>query len=206
MRSFRSEPILWLHVAGLATLPVFLGLCLFFLSIGSIDEPLAPKWLEILLVAAIGVVPVLWMQLRRPFYIFAILGVAIKPDKLNDKQLKILSLINKKLNRSLVIVAAVILVLVLLPIYSYSLQLASLMPVPAQWRSLGLLLAGLSFLGSNLFWQIPLSVAGVFVASETEFNNCKVYPVERIAQDFTILGVRVNQILPQFTEKNQTED
>jgi hypothetical protein len=195
MSSFRSEPILWIHVAGLATLPIFLFLCLLFLSIG---EPILPVWMELFLVAAIGVVPLLWMQWSRPFYIFAILGVALKPENLTEQQRKILCLINTNLNRPLALLAAILLVGVLWQIYPITPLVANIASFLPQWRSVGLLLAALAFLASNLFLQIPVSVARVLVTNDTEFAAIKPLPLEKIQQDFTIVGVRVNQILPQL--------
>jgi hypothetical protein len=197
MSSFRSEPILWIHVAGLATLPIFLLLCLLFLSVG---EPLLPVWMELFLVAAIGVIPLLWMQFRRPFYIFAILGVALKPENLTEQQRKILCLINTNLNRVLALVAAILLVVVLWQIYQLAPLVANIASFLPQWRSVGLLFAALAFLASNLFLQIPLSIVRVLVTNDTEFAAIEPLPLEKIKQDFTILGVRVNQILPQLVQ------
>ncbi|WP_066384478.1 MULTISPECIES: low-complexity tail membrane protein [unclassified Anabaena] len=203
MRSFRSEPILWIHVAGLATLPIFLLLCLLFLSVG---KPLLPVWVEILLVATIGVIPLLWMQLRRPFYIFAILGVALKPEHLTEQQRKILCLINTKLNRVLALLAAILSIGILWQLYQATPLVANLASFLPQWRILALLMAGLTFLASNLFLQIPLSVARVLVTNDTEFAAIEPLPLEKINQDFTILGVRVNKILPQLTVEVETEE
>jgi hypothetical protein len=195
MQSFRSEPILWIHLAGLATLPIFLEICLLGLAVG---DPVLPVWMEFFLVAAIGVVPVLWMQLSRPFLIFAILGVAQKPEQLREQQRKILSLINTRLNRILSALAGVFLLGVLWQLYRIAPVAANVTLFPPGWRLAGLLLAGLAFLASNLFLQVPLSVARVFVTSETEFSGTKPYPLERIPQDFTIVGLPVNQILPEL--------
>jgi hypothetical protein len=195
MPLFRSEPILWIHVAGLAMLPLFLLLCLLFLSVG---EPLLPVWVELFLVASIGVIPLLWMQLHRPFYIFAILGVALKPENLTEQQRKILCLIKTKLNRFLALVAAILLVGVLWQLYQVVPQVESLARFLPQWRSLGLLLAALAFFASNLFLQIPVSLARVLVTNDTEFAAIEPLSLEKIKQDFTILGVRVNQIVPQL--------
>ena len=197
MHSFRSEPILWIHVAGLATLPVFLVLCLLFLSVG---EPFLPVWMELFLVAAIGVLPLLWMQLRRPFYIFALLGIALKPENLTERQRKILCLINTKLNRILALVAAGLSVLILWHLYQIAPLVANSAKFLPQWRSLALVLAGLAFLGSNLFLQIPVSVMRVLVINETEFAGIEPLSLEKIKQDFTILGVRVNQIVPRLLQ------
>ena len=203
MRSFRSEPILWIHVAGLATLPIFLLLCLLFLSVG---EPLLPVWMELLLVAATGLIPLLWMQLRRPFYIFAILGIALKPENLTEQQRKILCLINTKLNRVLALLSAILSIFVLWQLYQAAPLVVNITSQLPQWRILGLALAALTFLASNLFLQIPVSVARVLVTNDTEFAAIEPLPLEQINQDFTILGVRVNKILPQLPVKVKTEE
>jgi hypothetical protein len=203
MRSFWSEPFLWIHLSGLATLPIWLEICWLGLAIG---DPVLPVWLEFALVAAIGVLPVLWMQLNRPFLIFAILGVAQKPEQLDEQQRKILSLIHSPWNRLLAVIAAVFWVGVLWQLYRLAPVAANVVPLPPGLRLLGLLIAGLAFLASNLFLQVPVSVARVFVTSETEFAATKPYALERIRQDFTIVGLQVNQILPQLTETVKTEE
>lgn len=188
---------MWIHLAGLATLPILLELSWLGLAVG---EPILPVWLEFSTVAAIGVLPVLWMQLSRPFLIFAVLGVAQKPAQLDEQQRKILRLIRTTLNRLLAMVAAILLVSVLWLLYRTAPIAAGVVPLSPQWRWLGLLIASMAFLATNLFFQIPVSVARVFVTSETEFAKAKPYPVERIARDFTILGWQVNRILPQITD------
>jgi hypothetical protein len=203
MRSFWSEPFLWIHLSGLATLPIWLEICWLGLAVG---DPVLPVWLEFALVAAIGVLPVLWMQLNRPFLIFAILGVAQKPEQLDEQQRKILSLIHSPWNRLLAVIAAVFWVGVLWQLYRIAPVAANVVPLPPGLRLLGLLIAGLAFLASNLFLQVPVSVARVFVTSETEFAATKPYALERIRQDFTIVGLQVNQILPQLTETVKTEE
>ncbi|MBD2487818.1 low-complexity tail membrane protein [Aulosira sp. FACHB-615] len=195
MSSFRSDPILWIHIAGLATLPFFLVLCLLSLAIG---EPLFPVWGEILLVATVGVTPLLWMQLRRPFYIYSLLGIALKPENLTEQQRKILCLINTKLNRVLSLVSAIILTVILWQLYKVVPQMQHLVSFLPQWHSLGLLLAAVAFLASNLFLQVPVSVARILVTNDTEFAAIEPLSLENIKHDFTILGVQVNQILPRL--------
>lgn len=201
MQSFRSEAFLWIHLAGLAALPILLQLCWLGLAVG---DPILPVWLEFSTVAAIGVLPVLWMQMSRPFSIFALLAVAQKPDRLDEQQRKVLRLIRTTANRLLAIVTAILLVAVLWLLYRTAPIAANVVPLPPEWRILGLLLASVTFLASNLFLQVPVSVARVFVTSETEFSKAKPYPVERIARDFTIIGWQVNRILPLFAN-HQTD-
>ena len=195
MRSFRSEPILWIHLAGLATLPIFLEICWLGLAVG---QGVLPVWLEFILIAAIGVVPVLWVQLQRPFSIFAVVGIAQKPEQLDEQQRKILSLINTPANRLLAVLVAIFLIAVLWQLYQFAPVAATVVPFPPSWRWVGLVIAALAFLASNVFLQIPVSVARVFVTSETKFAATKAYPLERIPLDFTIVGLQVNQILPEL--------
>jgi Mg2+/citrate symporter len=162
--------------------------------------------LELFIVAAIGIVPVLWMQLSRPFYIFAILAIALKQEQLTSQQRKILSLINTRLNRVLAVLAAVFLVGVLWQLYRVAPLATDVAPFSPEWRGLGLLSASLAFLASNLFFQIPVSVARVFVTSNAELAATEPYPLEKISPDFTILGLPVNQILPHLGDTAKTED
>ncbi|MGQ4650306.1 low-complexity tail membrane protein [Lyngbya aestuarii] len=192
-RSFWSEPFLWIHLAGLAALPLTLEVVWLGLAVG---DPLLPVWLEFLLVAAIGTIPVVAMQLTRPFDIFSLLILAIKAEQLSEEQRRLLSLFKTKPNKVLTIAAALIMVLVLWQIYRVAPMAAPLVTLAPQWHIAGLLGAGLAFLASNLFLQVPLSVVQVLFTSELEFSVTQPYPVEKIPQDFTIPGLPVNQILP----------
>ena len=191
MRSFRSDPFLWIHLAGLAAFPILLGLCLVGLAMGA---PLLPIWLELFLVGAAGIVPILGMQLFRPFYIFSTLVVAMKPERLTPERQRILSLFKSPAHQMLSILVAVFLAVALWPIYWWSPIAASV--APSDWRPAGLVLAALAFLGCNLFLQVPVSVARLMLASDAKFAGTSPYPLEKIRQDFTSLGLQVNQILP----------
>lgn len=193
MRSFWTEPFLWIHLAGIAALPLALELVWLGLAVG---DPILPVWLELLLLAAVGILPVLWMQLTRPFDIFSILILAMKPEQLTQEQRRLLSLFKTKTNSVVTIAAAVFMLWVLWQIYRVAPVAATVAPLAPRWRIVGLLWAGLAFLVSNLFLQVPLSVAQVLLTSESEFAATEPYPVEKMPEDFTIPGVRVNQILP----------
>lgn len=193
MRSFWTEPFLWIHLAGIAALPLALELVWVGLAVG---DPILPVWLEFLLVAAIGIGPVLWMQLTRPFDIFSILVLAMKPEQLTQEQRRLLSLFRTKTNPVVTISAAVFMLWVLWQIYRVAPLAAAVAPLAPRWRIAGLLGAGLVFLASNLFLQVPLSVVQVLLTSELEFGATEPYPLEKTPQDFTIPGVRVNRILP----------
>src|SRR4028118_1567963 len=95
MRSFWTEPFLWIHLAGLAAVPLALEFVWLGLAVG---DPILPVWMELLLIAVVGIAPVLWMQLIRPFDIFSILVLALKPEQLTVEQRRILSLFKTKNN------------------------------------------------------------------------------------------------------------
>jgi hypothetical protein len=193
MRSFWSDPYLWVHLAGLAALPLFLELCLIGFSVG---DPFLPVWVELLLVAAVGIAPIFWMQWQRPFYIFSLVAVALKPAQLTEDQRRLLTLFKSQRQRILAVLVPVALLFVLVKIYGASAIATSVVPFPTQWRGAGLLLAAIAFLGSNLFAQVPVSVLSVMVNSESTFATTNPYPLEQIRQSFTLLGLQVNQILP----------
>lgn len=193
MRSFWTEPFLWIHLAGLAAVPLALEVVWLGLAVG---DPILPVWMEYLLLAIVGIAPVLLMQLTRPFDIFSILVLALKPEQLTLEQRRILSLFKTKTNSLVNIFAAVFMLWVLWQIYKVAPVVAPVASFLPQWRIVGLLLAGVAFLGSNLFLQIPLNVLQVLLASESEFQSAEAYPVEKMRQDFTIPGFKVNKILP----------
>lgn len=193
MRAFWAEPYLWVHLAGLAALPVFLELTLVGLAIG---DPILPVWLELLLVGGVGLVPIFWMQWQRPFYIFSLMAVALKPEQLTSDQLRVLTLFKAPRTRILAVVGAIVAVLVLRQIYSVAAIAAEVVPFADVGRGIGLLLAAVAFLVSHLFLQVPLSVAGVMLTGDTAFAATTPYPVEQVRQAFTVLGLPVNRILP----------
>lgn len=193
MRSFWTEPFLWIHLAGLAALPLTLELVWLGLAVG---DPILPIGLEFLLVAVVGIAPILWMQLTRPFDIFSILFLALKVEKLTQSQRRLLSLFKTKTNQVVAIAGALFMVWVLWQVYRIAPVAAGVIPLAPSWHIAGLLWAALAFLASNLFLQVPLSVLRVLLTSESQFAATAPYPVEKIPQDFTIPGVRVNKILP----------
>lgn len=192
MRSFWSDPYLWIHLAGIATLPIWLELCLLGLAVG---DPLLPVWLEILLVGIAGIAPILWMQWQRPFYIFSLVAVALKPEQLTEDQRRLLTLFKSQRNRILAVIIAGVLLVVLQKLY-YAAAIAAAIAPFGNARLLGLLLAAIAFLGANLFLQVPVSVASVMLTGEVPFAATPPYAIDQIRPNFSLLGFPVNQILP----------
>jgi hypothetical protein len=148
------------------------------------------------LVAVAGIVPVLWMQWFRPFYIFSILVVAVKPQNLTSLQQRILTRFKTKLNQGIALFMAVLLTVILWQLYRLAPLAASVAPFPPSWRWAGLLLAASAFLASNLFLQVSASVMAVLLTPESEFAATKPHVLEKIRQDFTIAPWQVDRLLP----------
>ena len=193
MRSFWSDPYLWVHLAGIAAVPLFLELCLLGLAVGT---PIAPVGLEWLLVGAIGVAPILWMQWQRPFSIFSLIVLALQPQQLTDDQRRILSLFRTPLEKGLAVLMAIALLATLWQLFQIAPIASEVTPFSRFGHLGGLLVAAIAFLGSNLFLQVPISVLQTLLTSDRAFAATEPYSTAQIAQDFTLLGLRVRQILP----------
>ncbi|MFE4106796.1 low-complexity tail membrane protein [Almyronema epifaneia] len=193
MGSFRRDPYLWVHFAGLAALPLFLDICLLGLAAG---YPVMPVWLEMALLLGIGILPVLWMQWQRPFYIFSLLAVAVKPEQLSEERRRMLPLFQSPQVKLLTGLGAIVWGWVLWQVYCLAPIAATITPFNNHLTGLGV--AAVAFLGSNLFLQVPLSVLRVLWVSEQKLASVTPLPAAAIAQNFTILGLRLKQILPEL--------
>jgi hypothetical protein len=193
MKAFWSDPYMWIHLAGIAAVPFWLLLCALGLAAG---DPILPIDLEIFLVAVLGAVPVVYMQSERPFCIYSLLFVGLRPAAMTVEQRRMLSLFRSRRNSLTMYWSSVLL--------SFSLEwLASLSGIATSTtfvpgHLVGLFLAIGSFLAANLLLQVPLSVIQVMRASDAEFAQTPPYDVTLITRDFFALGRKVERILPQL--------
>lgn len=199
MRLLWSEAYLWIHLAGLAALPLCLEVCLLGLATG---DPVLPVWLELLLLLLIGIGPILWMQLQRPFYIFSILAVALTPEQLSDNQRRILRLFRHRKAQVWAIVTAIAQAVILIQLYRLAPIAAEVTPFGPGGRLLGLLVAGAAFFASHLFLQVPVSVLQILLYRDAQFLAIEPYPLEQIRSGFTIPGLQVKQILPPLASES----
>lgn len=200
MRSFWADPYLWVHLTGIAAVPIFLELCLLGLAVG---EPLLPAWLELSLIGIVGTTPILWMQWNRPFSIFSLVVLALKPEQLTADQRRILQLFRTPIDRILAILTAIALLGALGWLYQVAPIASGAVSFLPIGRGIGLLGAAIAFLLSNLFLQVPVSVLRVLLTSESQFAATEPYPVEQIPQSFTLLGLQVKHILPSLVTTPQ---
>jgi hypothetical protein len=193
MKAFWADPYLWVHAAGIAVVPLWLILCFLGLAAG---DPILPSGLEILLVAIVGIAPIVWMQWSKPFCIYSLLAVSLPSSQLTEKQRRILTLFKQRRNPILTIVGAGSLFLILKLLYGSAVIAGAVTPIPNHF--LGLVLAIVSFLAANLFVQVPLSVFQVLQASDAEFQQAVPYVATAIGQDFFEPGFKVTKILPEL--------
>lgn len=189
--NIRAEPFLWIHLAGVALFPGLLGIAWVGLAIGNSFSYV----LELFWLIAIAIVPILLMQLTRPFDIFSVLIFSLRPECLSEEQRKILFLFKTFKQKLVSITAAAIALLTLWLLYRLSPLAIGIADFLPQWRILGLAIATVAFLLSNLFLQVPLSVLQVLLTLEANFNRVEPYPVEKIADSFTVPGIKVGKIL-----------
>ncbi len=193
MATHRYDPYLWVHLAGIATVPLWLAICALGLAAGS------PQWsgLELALLTLLGVSPVLWMQIGRPFYIFSLLALTLKSTALSDDQRRLLTLFQQGWVRGLAIAAPVPLVWLLWEIYPRAVVASDITPFAPWGRLGGLAVAAGSFAMANLFLQVPVSVLAVMATSDKRFKRTAPYPLDEIKAHFTQVGIPLNRLLPE---------
>jgi hypothetical protein len=159
-----------------------------------------PVWFELLFVGGLGIAPILWMQWQKPFCIFSLLLFSLRPDHLSEDQRKLLGLFKSPVNQFLSVGVAVVMAGVLWRFYQVA-PIANGLIFPMATRGTGLLVAAIAFFFANLFLQVPVSVGRVLLIGDRTFTATQPYPVEQVPTDFTLLGFRVNSILPTLIPK-----
>jgi hypothetical protein len=194
MKSWRCDPYLWIHLAGLATVPLWIDLCLLGLAV---ETPTLPG-LEYGFIVALGVLPVLVMQLRRPFYIFSLPGLALRPGSLKTDQLRLLTQLRRWRVRLGALPVSIFLVWVLVNLYPLAFLAREITPFGDWGRMGGVAIAALGFFLANLFLQVPVAVLQVMATPDRRMQTVVPYPIDQIATTFTWFGLSVDKILPDL--------
>lgn len=191
MSSFRNEPFLWIHLSGIAVAPI--ALLIVWLSL-AIATPITPYWLELVILGIIGIIPILLMQWQKPFEIFSLLVVSLRPEVLTLEQRKILSLFKRPKQQFLALLTALLMAGKLYGIYYFA-PLAALPVVNLpQVRLLALFVAAIAFLVANLFVQVPVSVLGILFTQNKVYEETTPINIEDIPKTLTVPGLRVRKI------------
>ncbi len=143
-------------------------------------------------IALIGIIPTLWMQWQRPFYLFSLLPLALRPAALSDDQRRFLRLLKSWQIKALAVATAGGSLWLLRQLSERSLQVTPLAaPAP------GLAIALVAFFWICVFLQVPLSAARLLLVGPKSLQRVKPYEERAIASNFLVLGLRVNRILPE---------
>ncbi|MDB9495156.1 low-complexity tail membrane protein [Spirulina subsalsa CS-330] len=191
MTSFRSDPYLWLHLAGLAAVPLWLFVAWLGIAAG---YPIAPTLLEIILLVSVGIVPILVMQWKRPFSPFGLLLFSLQPSQLSLAQRKMLQRLQSNRTHFLTGLGVIPMIWIIGQLYTLAPLAQGATPIPNHVVGLGV--AAIALLAANLFWQVPLSVVGVLLTRPSQFDATEPYPVAAISAAFTSPGFPVQKILP----------
>lgn len=194
MTAYRRDPYLWVHVAGLAALPLWIDGCLAGLAVG---DPVLPVGLEVALLSLIGLLPVLVMQWTRPFYLFSVLVLALRPDTLTTERRQLLAIQRTWPSRLLSAIAAIFAIALLLWLYRLAPVASEVTPLRGLPRAVGWLSCGLFFLLANLFLQVPVSAGRLLLARPRAVAKATPLEPAQVLSAFTVLGLRVSKILPE---------
>jgi hypothetical protein len=189
------DPYLWLHVTGLALLPLSLALVAIALAWGT---PLPFAVGELVLVVLLGGVPVWALQILRPWNPFSFLFFQIPPERMDERQKQILRLIQGTRKPLLNILGAVVMVVLLWQIAHYAPLASSVSAGFWQWRVIGLVLAIAGFLLSNILLQIPLTLLPTLLLSEKTVSEIEPHPNVSIRRDFACWGIPMGQLFPSL--------
>lgn len=172
-------------------LPLSLLICLLGFAAG---DPILPPWLEIGLVAIAGIAPIAWMQSQKPFCIFSLLAVTLRPERLSEAQRKILAMF--LVRRSPIGIGLVALVLTLILRWICTIAPVAEGITPISSHGFGLIVAAIGFFAANLFVQVPLSVFLVMTSSDADIMKLEPIAVDQVSKRFLMFGIPVDQIVP----------
>ncbi|NJN19950.1 MAG: low-complexity tail membrane protein [Leptolyngbya sp. RL_3_1] len=194
MITLRQDPYLWWHLAGVATLPIWLDGCLAGLAVG---DPAISVGLELGLLLLLGVLPTLGLQWFRPVYLFRVGPLSLRPGNLTGPQLRLLTCQQGWRQKVVALLASIGLASLLIALYQMAPIAAAITPFAGIGRAAGWWLCAGCFFCANWFGQTALAALGLLLARERTLDRTQPYAVTAIAHDFSGLGIQIGQIFPQ---------
>lgn len=193
MQGPKRDPYLWVHLAGLAALPLCAELCLLGLAAG---DPLLPGGWDWLLVGLLGTAPIVAMQWLRPFYPFSVLLVSLRADRLNETQQRILQRWAGWETKAIALIASLLVLWALQRLDQLSPLAAEIAPLDQ--RAIGLLVVWLGALLGSLLLTVALVSLWVLLTPQTAFSAIEPFPVGNVPSSFLRLSVRLTKVLPDL--------
>ena len=186
MIKLQQNRYLWVHFAGLAFVPLLLDICLSGLASAG---PALPFQGQFWVIALLTIPPALTMQWRKPFYVFSLPPVALKPAVLSNDQRRCLQIFKSWQIKALAISIALFSIWVLAQLYAMTPLISPLLQPKA-----GLVCATITFFLATTFMQIAVSAARALLISPEALQRVAAVEEGAIASDFLILGIRVNKL------------
>lgn len=192
---------LWVQFVGLAAVPLLLDVCLAGLASSRTAFGFPTAFgLQFWLIAAMSILPPLVMQCLRPFYIFSLPPLALKPSVLSMNQRRCLRLLESWQIKALAVVSAGGSLWLLSQLYARSPRIT-----PIMTPNTGIIATVVAFFWVCTFLQISISSARLLLVGPEAMKRVKPYEPPAIAANFCILGLRVGKILPMPSDKVITE-
>jgi len=182
---------LWVYVAGLAAIPLLLDFCLAGLASAG---PALPFGGQFWAIALLCIPPSLAMQWLKPFYIFSLPPLVVRPTELKEEQRRCLRLFQSWQIKALASVVGLFLFWLLQQLY---LRAASISPIFTPTG--GWLIALVTFFFACALLQVSVSALRALLVGPEALKRVAAYDVDAIAQDFLLVGFQVNRILPEET-------
>lgn len=183
---------LWVYVASLAAVPLLLALCLAGLASAG---PALPYGGQFWAIALLCIPPSLAMQWLRPFYIYSLPPLAIRPAELTDDYKRCLRLFQSWQVKALAGATAVFAFWLLKQLY---LRITFISPVFTPLA--GGLIALLTFFLTCGLLQVSVSSLRALLVGQDALSRVSPYEEDAIAKDFLLLGFKVKKILPEGME------
>lgn len=196
-----SDPFVWIPIAGIIFLPLWLALTVLGLAT---SDPLLPAGLERLLLGLSGVATVAVMQFKKPFYIFSLVAVVLPPAELTGIRRRILAVFQSWEYRWVILPVSILFMLFVGErLYDIAPFFRTVSPIHESGygsRLTGLILAGVAFGTANLFVQIPAAAALALFFPKSKWESLD--PVVSIEDQFTLVGKPVSQLLGQWAPQD----
>ncbi len=186
------DPYLWLHLWGVAIVPLALAGCLAALAVG---DPLGPPGVELGLLALLGTLPPVWLQGTRPWYPYSLGPLYVRPSRLTLGQGQRLAGIHRAWRAAGSGLLALGMIMVLEGLYRLAPVASGTTPWSAWSRPWAWGVALACFAGANFAAQVGLTGLGLLLG--TPRPSAPALTVEAITRRFTILGIPTSSFLPR---------
>ncbi|MEO0770047.1 MAG: low-complexity tail membrane protein [Cyanobacteria bacterium J06649_4] len=188
---------LWVHFAGLALVPLLLDACLAGLASAG---PALPYGGQFWAIALISIPPSLAMQWLKPFYVFSLPPLALKPDALSEDQRRCLGIFQSWQIKAIAGLTAGFAFWLLVQLYLRSTQITPVFTPLGGWA-----VAAIAFFLVCTVLQISMASGRALLVSQSTLQRVPAVDTGEIPNKFLILGFGLRKLLPEGQPLEQTK-